>query len=115
MDRPKPDNKTGLRTERKDATQTDPTGRKQILKIKDREIYFPYFVCFDATFIFEELIPVADDSEDKISKFLTLPIAERFFKLEYSSLFKQKLVSGPSKSAKSSSKPNLITQIRHFL
>ena len=56
------------------------------LDFKDLEIYFPYFICFDVAFKFEEIVPATSDSKDKISKFLALLAFERSFRLEHSSL-----------------------------
>ena len=44
----------------------------------------PYFVCFDTTFKFEEVVPAAEDTYDKVESFLAFPEAERSFKFDHS-------------------------------
>ena len=45
-----------------------------------------YFVYFFAAFKLEELVPITEDSEEKIEKFLALYEVERSFRFNQSSL-----------------------------
>lgn len=52
---------------------------------KDLEIHFliPFF---NEAFKFEEVVPAASDMEYKVASFLDLPVVDKSFKLEHSSL-----------------------------
>ena len=43
---------------------------------------YSYFVCFFAAFKFKELVPVSEDSEEKIKKFLALSEVEISFRFD---------------------------------
>ena len=56
------------------------------INIRILEFTSSYFVCFFAASKFKELVPVAEESEEKIEKFLALSESKRSFRFDQTTL-----------------------------